>query len=307
MRAETRPSAAIGLAAALGAFAIWGLSPLVYRELAAVPPLEVLAHRTVWSLLFIGVFAVATKRMGRLVDAFSTPRRALTLVGAALLISVNWFGFIYAVQVGRAMESSIGYYIYPLFAVLLGMIVFGERLNAWQWLAVGLALTAVVTLTIGLAAPPWIALALASTFALYGLIKKQISTGPISSVLGEVLIFTPFALVWLAGVHLFGWSGIVDRPGAFFGGAVYESALLVFSGIITGLPLVLFAQANKALALSTVGILQYLNPSLQFAISAFVFLEPTSVWHWASMALIWTATGLYIAELLRSSRGQRSA
>ena len=185
----------------IGCCTIWGLSPLYYKLLADIPPGEVLAHRTLWSLVFFAIVLGVQRRLHEVLPLLR-PGRTLVRIGiASVMISANWFLFIFAVQVGLTMESSLGYYIFPLVAVLVGRVVFGETLGMTRWLAVGLAALAVLQLSIGLDAAPWIALALAGTFTIYGALKKSIAAGPVLSVTTEVLLLAPFALCWL-------WLGV---------------------------------------------------------------------------------------------------
>lgn len=293
-----------GVAAMAFACAVWGLSPLYYKLLADVPPLEVLSHRTLWSLLFFGLLLTA---QGRLAVAFRlVAGRSLGWVMlAAVMISANWFLFIYSVQVGHTVEASLGYYIFPLVAVLIGVLVFGERLSRGQGVAVGLAVLAVLTLTLGLGVAPWIALALATTFGGYGLLKKRLSAGPVVSVTAEVLLLAPLAAGWLWAVH----AGAVTefgRPGGMFGDSAATSALLAFSGVLTAGPLVLFSYASRRIGMATLGLVQYLNPTLQFLCAVLVFAEPFTPWHAAAFTLIWAALALYSVESLRQDRVARS-
>lgn len=290
-----------GLFAILGACTIWGLSPLYYKLLADVPAPEVLAHRTLWSCLtFVAILAVR-HRLRAVWFCLDTPRKLILTVAAALMISVNWFGFIFAVQVGRAMEASLGYYIFPLVAVLLGLLFDGNRLRRLQWLAVGLAFTAVLVLTVGLGGLPRISLLLAATFGIYGLLKKRLAADAMVSVTAEVTLLVPLALIWLAGVHLDGWGGDGAMP-AVFGRDLGLSVLLAFSGLITGLPLILFSYASQRLTLPTLGVIQYLNPTVQFLIATLVFLEPFTRAHAVAFPLIWTALALYSLDGWRNAR-----
>lgn len=288
-----------GILAMIGACTIWGLSPLFYKELTHVPALEVLAHRALWSLVFfLGVLAVQ-RRLRELAQGFASTRAFGTVALAALMISCNWFLFIWAIQVGRATESSLGYYIYPLLAVLVGRMVFAERLSRIQIIAVALATLAVVLLTLGLGTPPLIALTLASTFAMYGLIKKRLEMGPVVSVTCEVALFAPFAgLLLLQSYH---------NGSAGFGLDGRTDLLLILAGPITALPLILFSFAARRLAMSTVGLLQYINPTLQFGCAVFVFAEPFGPWHLVAFALIWTALALYSVSAVRQDKARRNA
>lgn len=285
----------LGLVAMVIACITWGLSSIYYAQLKHVPALEVLSWRTVSSF---GVLAVVLALQGRLSEVpaiFARPRVLGRIALASLLIAVNWFGFIYSVQTGHAMQASLGYYIFPLVAVLLGWILFGERLHWAQWLAVGLAGLAVLILSLGLGVAPWMSLLLAGTFGVYGVLKKGLPVGPVLSVLIEVLLLLPLAL-WWAFAHGQGlnWDG-------------RTIVLLLMAGPLTGLPLILFGFATRAARLSTVGLVQYLNPTLQFLVATFIFAEPFTPWHLGAFALIWGALALYSVVALRQDRISHSS
>jgi chloramphenicol-sensitive protein RarD len=288
-----------GIIALVGTCTVWGLSGIYYKLLEHVPPIEILAHRTLWSLIFFAAALAVQGRLAALMGAIGT-RRALMLTAlAALMISTNWFVFITSIQVGRAMEASLGYYVFPLVAVLLGAVVLKERLGRAQRVAVALAALAVVTLSLGLGVPPWIALILSVSFGLYGLVKKGLSVGPVVSVTAEVLLLAPVALIVL-------WLAHADGGGAF-GTSFRDSALLAFSGLLTGAPLILFSYATKRITLATVGLVQYLNPTLQFLVATFWFLEPFSPWHALAFGMIWAALAIYTAASWRQDRAARRA
>lgn len=291
--------AAKGVAAMVLACTVWGLSALLYKAIAHVPPLEVLAHRTLWSLVF---FLVVLSIQGRLalLPGLIGSRAAWLVALAALLVSANWFGYIWSVQNGRVMEASLGYYIFPLVAVAIGRVMFGEGLSGLQWLAVGLAALAVVVLTAGLGAAPWIALYLAVTFGFYGLLKRRIEAGPVVSVAGEVALLAPVAAGVLWAVHAGHWGS-----GGAFGRTWADSLLLAVSGIATGGPLMLFSYAMKRVRMATVGLVQYLNPTLQFALAATLFAEPVTLWHMIAFPMIWTALALYSFSVIRQERKRR--
>lgn len=290
---------AAGILAMIGACTIWGLSPLYYKLLSDVPPLEVLAHRGIWSLVFFGGVLAFQGRLAQMAKALRSPRRTLLIALAAAMISINWFLFIFSVQIGHTTEASLGYYIYPLVAVLIGRFGFSERLGAAQWGAVALAAVAVALLTWGLGVAPWISLALAATFGLYGAIKKGLDLGPVVSVACEVLLFLPVALAVLA----FGLGG---AEGAFRQGA-WTAGLLILSGPLTATPLLLFSMAARRIPMATVGLLQYLNPTLQFLCAVAIFGERFTGWHAAAFGLIWTALALYSASTMRAGRAARRA
>ncbi|WP_299966934.1 EamA family transporter RarD [uncultured Roseobacter sp.] len=288
-----------GVAAMVAACSIWGLSPIYYKELAHVPALEVLSHRMIWSLVIFGLLLAVQGRLGAIITALRG-RRAFALIAvASLMIAVNWSLFIWSVQTGHTTQTSLGYYIYPLVAVVIGRLVFGERLTPLQWLAVALAATAVALLTFGLGTAPWIALALAVTFGIYGLIKKQLDLGPVVSVTAEILLLIPLAAAVLLQTH--------HNGGAVLGGDLRTAALLIFAGPITALPLILFSYAARRLTMTSTGLLQYINPTLQFGCAVFIFAEPFGPWHVAAFALIWTALALYSATALVLDNARRKA
>ncbi|MCV2875659.1 EamA family transporter RarD [Rhodobacteraceae bacterium XHP0102] len=279
-----------GVLAMVGACVIWGFSALYYKLLADIPPLEVLAHRTLWSVVvFVGVLALQA-RIGELRLALSGGRSFALIGAAALMISTNWFFFIFSIQTGHLMQSSLGYYIFPLVAVALGAIVLKERLSNPKKIAVLLAAVAVVQLTIGLGVAPWISLILAFTFGLYGLIKRYVAAGPVVSVTAEVILLGPIAFGYLV------WLG---RDLGVFGADLVQSGLLILSGPLTAAPLILFSYASKRAALSTIGLVQYLNPTLQFTIAVVIFGEVLTLWHGVAFALIWTGLALYSANALK--------
>jgi len=288
-----------GVLAGIGACTIWGLSPMFYKQVAHVPAIEVLAHRTVWSLLFFGGILAVQGRLGQVRAALNTPAKLGTMALASLMIGINWFLFIWAVGAGRTTESSLGYYILPLVAVVIGRVVFGEALKPSQWLAVALATGAVVLLTVGLQAPPWIALTLAVSFGLYGLIKKRLDVGPVVSVTAEVLLMVPIALaVMLQSEH---------RGGSAFHAGGETMAILLVSGLITALPLILFSYAARRVRMTSLGLVQYLNPTLQFSCAVFVFGELFTGWHKIAFGLIWAALAIYAASMFAQDRAARRA
>ncbi|MFZ7093409.1 EamA family transporter RarD [Primorskyibacter sp. 2E233] len=288
-----------GILAMIGACMIWGLSPLYYKLLTNVPPLELLAHRTLWSLVTFAALLAFQGRLGVLRETLRSPRAAAILGFAALMISVNWFLFIFSVQIGRVTETSLGYYMFPLVAVLLGVVVMKERLGRWQWLAVALAALGVAQLTWGLGAAPWISLTLALTFGLYGIVKKRLSTGPVVSVTAEVTLLSPIGIIWLGWLHSHG-QGV-------FGHDLRTSALLAFSGLLTALPLILFSKAAQKISLSTVGLLQYLNPTLQFFCAVVIFGESFTGYHAVAFALIWLALAIYSWVSISQDRARRKS
>jgi chloramphenicol-sensitive protein RarD len=284
-----------GVLMMVGACCIWGLSPLFYAQLHHVPPLEILCYRGLWSLLFFAVILLAQRRFGLVFTALRDPRRLVIIATAAVMISANWFGFIFAISNGKGLEASLGYYIFPLFAVLLGRFAFAESLTRAQSVAVAIAALAVLVLAFGLGVPPWIAVGLATTFAAYGIIKKQLDLGPVVSVTAEVLLLAPLAVFWIA----------TQGTGAGGGNSIGTHLLLALSGPLTATPLIMFSYAAKRARLSTIGLVQYVNPTLQFSCAVFVFSEPFTQWHASAFPLIWTALVIYSIAAIRQDRAAR--
>ena len=282
-----------GVLAMAVASAIWGLSGLYYKALAEVPPIEMLSNRTVWTVVFFALVLLAQGRTREVGALLARPRAWAILAVSAVMIAINWLVFIHAVQAGHALEASLGYYVFPLFAVAIGYLVLGERFSRVQGVAILLAVVAVVVLAIGLGAPPWTALILASSFSCYGLVKGQVSLGPVVSVFIETLILAPAALIWLWGVHSGAWTDMDGRQGGIFGHDLGTSLLLAFSGPLTGVPLVLFSYAARRIAYATLGLVQYLNPTIQFGVAVLAFGEPFTVWHAIAFPLIWCGLALY--------------
>ncbi len=278
----------------------WGLSPIFYHALASVPVLEVLSHRTIWSLVLFVLILAAQGRLHELRRAVLGPH-AGRIALAALMISANWGLFIWAVQAGHVVQSSLGYYIYPLVAVILGVAVFGERLGRAQALAVALAIAAVGLLTWGLGVAPWISLVLAGTMGFYGVIKKSLPLGPVLSVTCELVLIAPLALGWLALQGLGAMPASIAQPLRF--GAEWDiTLLLITSGVITALPLALFAYAARRVEMTTLGLMFYLNPTLQFLCAVLVFDEAVTGWHLIAFAMIWAALAIYSAASFRRAR-----
>ncbi|MEY8831140.1 EamA family transporter RarD [Sedimentitalea sp. XS_ASV28] len=288
-----------GILAMIGAAGIWGISPVYYKLLAHIPAAEVMTHRTVWSLVFFAGLLALQGRLGEMARVLRSPRRFGLIVLASLMVSTNWFLFIYATQIDRNTETSLGYYIYPLVAVLVGRFAFAERLGAAQWVSVVLAAAGVAVLALGLGSLPWISLTLAATFALYGVIKKLLPVGPIVSVTCEVLIAVPVTLavaVWLYR------QGDIDPSYS-----ARDLVLLLGSGPITAFPLILFTIAARRVPMATVGLLQYLNPTLQFLCAVLLFGEIFTPYHQVAFPMIWIALAIYSVATLRQDRAARRA
>ncbi len=282
-----------GLIAAACAYLIWGLFPIYWKQLAMVPATQVMAHRIVWCLLFVAAWLILREGLGWL---RRLPARLLAmLAGSAVLIAVNWWLYIWAVNAGHIVETSLGYFINPLVSVLLGVLVLRERLHPMQWLAVGIAALGVLWLTWQAGRMPWIALCLAFSFGGYGLIRKLAVVPSVQGLAVESgLLFLP-ALAFLAWSEQRG-SGVFGHAG----GRV--DLLLAMSGLVTALPLVLFAIGARRIPLSTIGILQYLAPSLQLICGVLLYGEPFTRVQAVGFACIWMALVLYAADGLWRTR-----
>ena len=274
-----------GAIAMITACTIWGLSAIYYKQLSETPPIEVLCHRTLWSVVVFTLFLRLQNRLEELKIVFRNRKLVQTLFWAAAMISTNWFFFIWSVHNDRATEASFGYYIFPLVAVVFGLFFFNERLSLMKWISVILATIAVLILAISQNILPFIALVLSISFGIYGMLKKQISLGPVLSVTSEVILLLPVALILLLYWHL-------DGSGSF-GTNITTTSLLIFSGPMTAVPLMLFSYAARRVQMTSLGIIQYLNPSLQFFVAIFIFLEPFGLWQSVAFGLIWLALFIY--------------
>jgi chloramphenicol-sensitive protein RarD len=282
-----------GLAAGVGAYLLWGLFPLYWPLLAPAGPVEILAHRIVWSLLFLGGLLALTAGFSWLRTLGG--RRARLLALAAALITVNWGVFIYGVNSGHVVETSLGYFINPLVTVALAVVVLGERLTGHQKVAVAIAAVAVLLLALDYGRPPWIALTLACSFGVYGLVKKRAGVDGAQSLAVETTLLAPAALAYVVWVEAAG-------RGTFFDEGAGHVLLLLGGGVATAVPLILFGAAAIRVSLTTVGLLQYLAPSLQFLIGVFVYSEPMPASRLAGFALVWVALALFTAGAWRTAR-----
>ncbi|WP_375433091.1 EamA family transporter RarD [uncultured Friedmanniella sp.] len=270
-----------GVGYGLAAYGLWGVVPLFWPLVRQAGALELLAHRVVWSLVISAVLALVLLPKGWY--ARIATRRTLAMLGlAAAVVSVNWGCYIWAVNSGHVVETSLGYYINPILSILIGVVVLGERMAPLQWASVGLAALAVVVLTVDYGHVPWISLVLAATFATYGVMKKQVNGGAVETLLIESALLTPIALGYLVWLQAQGGTTFITLGWA-------HSLLLVATGAVTVGPLLCFAAAATRLPLSTLGVLQYLAPTLQFALGILYFHEQMSPGRWAGFSLVWVA------------------
>lgn len=274
-----------GFVYALIAYVLWGFLPLYMKLIDYISPLEVIAHRALWSVPVAGLFLLWLGRMADIKAAFRSPRTMMMAVLTALIISVNWGVYIWAITVDRAVETALGYYINPLVTLLLGVVFLGERFNKMQFVAIALAVVAVVILTINTGGLPWVSLFLAITFALYGFLKKTLPIGPTQGFFLEVLII---AIPSLAYVFWLSFSGK-----AHFLTNSYDTTMLLLAGPVTSIPLILYGLGAKLLRISTLGLMQYIAPSMIALIAVFVFKEPFGSAQLLAFGFIWAALALY--------------
>nr|WP_055535733.1 EamA family transporter RarD [Streptomyces graminilatus] len=284
-----------GLLNGFAAYGMWGLVPLFWPLLKPAGAVEILAHRMVWSLAFVGVALLVMRRWAWAGELLRQPRRLALIAVAAAVITVNWGVYIWAVNAGHVVEASLGYFINPLVTIAMGVLLLKERLRPVQWAAVGVCLAAVLVLTIGYGRPPWISLCLAFSFATYGLVKKKVNLGGVESLAAETAVqFLPALayLLWLGG-----------RGESSFGAhGAGHAALLAATGVVTALPLVCFGAAAIRVPLSTLGLLQYMAPVFQFLLGVFYFQEAMPPERWAGFALVWLALVLLTWDALRAAR-----
>jgi chloramphenicol-sensitive protein RarD len=288
-----------GFTAALFAFVVWGAFPVYFHSLHLVPALQVIAHRIVWSLVFVLVWMYFRGELGLLRAALFNRGVVLRLATSAALISLNWLSFVYGVMHGRVVETSLGYFIGPLVNVLLGVVVLSERLTRVQWTSVGIATLGVAYLTYITGGLPWIALTIAVSFSCYGFVRKVVKIDALPGLAMETLILTPLAAGYLI------WSE-AQGVGAFGHMDTLTNSLLIFSGPLTAFTLYLFSYAARRLSYSTLGVLQYIAPSLQFASGLLILHEPFDHARAIGFVVIWTSLILYAGEGVRLSRRQQA-
>jgi chloramphenicol-sensitive protein RarD len=277
---------------------MWGLLPLYFHLLAAVPPLDIVLHRSLWSLAFVLVLLAVLRRWTWLREIVRRPRAFGVAALSALLLSTNWLVYVWAVNNGRVVESSLGYFITPLVNVTLGYFLLHERLRPAQWCALAVASAGVLWLTIAAGSLPWVGLVLAASFGIYGLMRKTAPLGALEGLALETLLLAPLAASVLA------WRA--SHGDGAFAGDTWLLGLLVLSGPLTALPLLLFAAGARRISLTTLGVLQYIGPTIQFALGVWLFHEPFGGPRLAGFVLIWLALAIYTAEGLLSLRRRAS-
>lgn len=289
-----------GVALGAGAYFLWGAMPLFFPLLQPAGPFEIVAHRIVWSLLFCLLLVLAVRQLPAYRAAFCSRRTVGLLAIAAVLVATNWIVYVYGVLTGHVLDAALGYFINPLVTVLLAVLVLKERLRPAQWVALGIGASAVIVLTIGVGRLPWIALSVAVSFGLYGLVKNRVGRDveALPGLAVETTLLAPLALGYLVFLGVTG-------AGTFTTEGTGHALLLAASGIVTALPLLLFSAAARRLPLSLVGMLQYLAPVLQFLVGLLVFHEAMPPARWAGFSLVWLALIVLSVDALRAMRSSR--
>lgn len=292
-------TARAGFAYALAAFIWWGFAPIYFKLIVHVPPMVVLGHRIIWSVLLLAVLVAIRKQWPQARAALRDPRARILLTVSTILIGVNWLIFIYAIFTDRIMDASLGYFINPLFTVALGMIFLGERMRRAQWIATIIAAAGIVYLTVSHSGLPWIAISLPATFAIYSLLRKQAHVGPMVGLFVETALLLPLALGYLIWAHAQADAAEYTTPGTI--------ALLSLAGVVTTMPLLWFVAGSKRLPFITIGFMQYISPSMQFVTAVLIYNEAFDRDRMIAFALVWIAIGIFITDSLRRARFTRAA
>jgi chloramphenicol-sensitive protein RarD len=283
-----------GVAFGLSAYLIWGFLPVYFKLLGGVAPTEVVAQRVLWSVLLLAVLTAGARRWPQLQAALGNPQALKILTVSALLIGANWLIYIWAIGAKHVLETSLGYFLNPLVNVVMGVVLLKEKLTRAQGVAVGLAAVGVAVLAVGAASGLWISLTLAGTFATYGLLRKVAPVDSLEGLTIETVLLAPIAVIYL------GW--LWSTGDMAFGSAPDTSLLLALGGIVTAVPLLLFAAGARRLRYSTLGLLQYIAPTIQFLLAVLAYGEPLTTAHLICFALIWSGLAIYAADGLRRSR-----
>ena len=298
-----------GVLYALGAYGIWGFFPLYWKMLGDVPSSQIIAHRIMWSAVFLMVLLTLRRNWKPLIGALRSPRVVLTYTAASVILTTNWLIYVWAINADKVVESSLGYFINPLVSILLGVLFLGERMRAWQWVAVGVAALGVLDLALSYGQIPWIALSLALSFGTYGLIKKR---APLAASHGLALetgtMFLP-ALAFVVvqsqlGVGAFGLSTAAQAGGGLT--PLATSLLLIGGGVVTTIPLLLFSSATQMIPLSWIGLLQYITPTAQFLMGVFLYHEPLTHDNLVGFVVVWVGLAIFGVEGILARRGDRA-
>jgi chloramphenicol-sensitive protein RarD len=283
-----------GLLYALAAYGLWGIMPIYFRQIATVPPVDIVAHRVVWSLVVLAILLSVSSAWNQVRDALRSRKSLAILAVTSVLIAINWLLYVYAINSGHILAGSLGYYLNPLANILLGRFLLSEQLTRRQWIAVGIAAAGVAVLAAGAVGTLWISLTLCFSFATYGLLRKVVAVDSLAGLSIETTILVPIAIGWLL---LGGQSGT-----PMFAHPPSTNALLVAAGLVSTIPLLCFTAAARRLPYSTVGMIQFLAPTLQFLLAVFVYGETISLAQGIAFGCIWTALALYVSSLVSSRR-----
>ena len=283
-----------GFPLGLAAYALWGVLPIYFKALSGISPVDIVAHRVLWSLPFLALLITVAKGWGKVRGVARRPKTVAMLTLTALLIGANWLLYVYAVTGGHILAASFGYYLNPLANVLLGRFVLRERLSRLQWVAVAVAAAGISVLAAGALGQLWISLTLCITFALYGLLRKIVPADAVTGLAIETAILFPLAIAWL------GWLLAASQP--VMGFSNRDAGLLLLAGIVSTTPLILFTAAARRLPYSTLGMLQFAAPTLQFLIAVLLYGEPFTTAHAIAFPAIWAALALYVIALIRAPR-----
>ncbi len=283
-----------GIAYGIAAYGLWGVMPIYFKQIASVPAIDIVAHRIVWSLVVLAILLTLSRAWSQVVAAIRKPKIFALLALTAVLIAINWLLYVYAINNGHILAGSLGYFLNPLANILLGRFVLKERLDRRQWIAVGIAGAGIAVLATGAVDTLWISLVLCFSFGTYGLLRKIVSVDSLAGLSIETALLFPIALGWLLVGGVTG-IGMFDHPGNV-------TPLLIASGIVSTVPLLCFTAAARRLNYSTVGMLQFLAPSLQFVLAVAVYGEKLTVPHMIAFASIWTALALYVSSIIRQRR-----
>jgi len=289
-----------GFAFALAAYLLWGFLPFFMKAVAHIPASEVVAHRIVWSVPLAGIVLIVLGRTGDIKLALRTPRMLTMAMVTAVLITINWGIYVWAIGAGRALETALGYYINPLFSIFLGAVLLKEKLNPAQMVAIGLAAVAVVVLAFDAGGLPWVSLALAVSWGFYAFFRKTLPVGPNQGFFLEVLLLSVPAIGYILYLEASGQGHFGDTGTA-------DVLWLLGCGVVTAIPLMIYANGAKLLRLSTIGIMQYIAPTMIFVIAVFVFHEPFGTSKLIAFLLIWAALAVYSTSMIMESRARRAA
>lgn len=293
--AQTRGALAAGVC-----YLLWGIVPIYWKQLVGIQPLELIAHRQIWSLLFMGVLVAAQGGFGEIRQVLASPRALGFNLLCSTLLTLNWLVYVEGVAAGHVIECSLGYFLVPLVNVAAGRLVFKEQLRPLQWTAIACATGGVAWMLMHLERPPWIAFTLAVTWGAYSLLKKKSTLGPLTGLTVETIVAAPLAIAYLIWRHHEG-TGALGRVDA------WTHTLILSAGVITAIPLLLFAYGAQRIRLSTLGLIQYLTPTMQFVLAVWLYHEPFSRDRAISFAFIWVGLALYTADSLLAQRNRAAA